>query len=269
MKKILNYISNNKGLIKYLILGILVFLLLKQCNQTQNLKTEIKQVETVANRYYNNLLASQDSIQTFKNKQGDLVSQISSFEFEVNTLSKENKKLLRSYQNVIHVNEKLKDINTAISTKLKISDSLVNTQSGVTYQNKNSLEIKLNDYKKWDKYNWRQFDATIQLLKDKDKFKVSNSNIVLKQALSLETVILEVDGVNKLRISTPNPNVKFTKIENINLVNDKLNPALQKPKNWALGIGIQYGLNLNNEQIINTGPAIGIGIYYSPSWLRW
>lgn len=269
MKKILNYISNNKGLIKYLILGILVFLLLKQCNQTQNLKTEIKQVETVANRYYNNLLASQDSIQTFKNKQGDLVSQISSFEFEVNTLSKENKKLLRSYQNVIHVNEKLKDINTAISTKLKISDSLINTQSKITYQNNDSIKIELNDYKKWDKYNWRRFDTTIQLLKNDSMFNVNRSNIVLKEALSLKMAILKVDGLNELRISTPHPNVKFTQIENINLVNDKLNPALQKPKNWGIGVGIQYGLNLNNEQIINTGPAIGIGIYYSPSWLRW
>jgi hypothetical protein len=265
----LKYISNNKGLIKYLILGILVFLLLRQCNQTQKLKTQIKQVETVADRNYSNLLASQDSVQTFKNQRGDLISQISSFEFEVNNLSNENKRLLRSYQNVLSVNEKLKDINTTISTKLKISDSLINTQSEITYQNNDSLQIELNDYKKWDKYNWRQFDATIQLLKDDDQFKVSSSNIVLKQALSLKMAILKVDGRSKLRISTPNPDVEFTQIENINLVNDKLNPALQQSKNWGIGFGIQYGLNLNNKQVINTGPAIGIGIYYSPSWLRW
>ena len=29
------------------------------------------------------------------------------------------------------------------------------------------------------------------------------------------------------------------------------------------------GLNLNPGQVISAGPSIGIGIYYSPSWLRW
>lgn len=262
-------IKQHANIIKYIILVIFVLAFIYQCDRISGLKTEIKQVEIVASRNLNNYKASQDTIRTFKNQKGDLIGQISSFEFEVNNLSKENKELLRSYQNTLDVNEKLKNINSVISTKLQIQDSLINADSQIVYQDRDSIKIELNDYKKWDKYNWRRFDATIQLLKNDSMFSVNRSNIVLKEALSLKMAILKVDGLNELRISTPHPNVEFTQIENINLVNDKLNPALQQSKNWGIGVGIQYGLNLNNEQVINTGPAIGIGIYYSPNWLRW
>ena len=36
----------------------------------------------------------------------------------------------------------------------------------------------------------------------------------------------------------------------------------------AIGVGVGYGINLNNNQVISTGPSIGLGVYWSPKWLR-
>ena len=80
--------------------------------------------------------------------------------------------------------------------------------------------------------------------------------------------ILNVDGRDQLKVSSPYPGLTFTNIENINLVNDRLNrPAVNKG-GWALGFGVGYGINLNNQQFVSWGPSIGIGLYYSPRWLR-
>lgn len=264
----LKYISNNSSLIKYLIFGVLIFLLLRQCNQTQKLKTEIKQVETVSNRTLNNYKASQDTIQIERNRMGELVSSVRSFELEVNNLSNENKKLLEGFQDALNINQKLKNINNTLSTNLEIKDSLLDASTKITYQTQDSIQIEINDQKKWNKYNWRQLNANLTLNRTDSLFKITDSNFLLQQGLSLKAAIVKIENRKELRISTPYPGVKFTNIENINLVNDKLNPALQKPKNWGIGVGIQYGLNLNNNQIISTGPSIGIGLYYTPSWLR-
>ena len=57
-------------------------------------------------------------------------------------------------------------------------------------------------------------------------------------------------------------------IENINLVNSRLNRKDQKKSRWLVGFGVGYGVNLNNNQVISTGPSIGLGIYWSPKFLR-
>jgi len=268
MKNFLNYISNNLNLIKYALIAVFILMFLRQCNQIENLKTEVKQVETVANRNYNNLLASQDSIQVEKNKNGQLVSKISSYQLEVNSLGDKNGKLLKSYLELLNSNDELSNTNAVISAELEIKDSIINAKSEIVYQSDETVKLKFNDDKEWDKYNWRRFNAQIQLFKQDSLFTIQNSQFNFKQGISLTAGIFENKGRQELRISTPYPGIEFTQIKNINLVNDKLNPSLQKPKNWGIGVGIQYGINLNNQQIVNWGPSIGIGLYYTPSWLR-
>lgn len=268
MNKILNYISNNLNLVKYALIAILVLFLLRQCNQIEQLKTEVKQVETVADRNYNNLLASQDSIQVEKKKNGQLVSKISSYQFEVNSLSDKNEKLIKSYLELLNINDGLLSTNAVIKAELEVKDSIINAGFNIPYQDENIVKLQFADDKEWDKYNWRRFNAQIELFKQDSLFTVKQSQFNFKQGVSLTAGIFENEGRQELRITTPYPGIEFTRIKNINLVNDKLNPALQKPKNWGIGVGIQYGINLNNQQVVSWGPSIGVGLYYTPSWLR-
>ena len=76
------------------------------------------------------------------------------------------------------------------------------------------------------------------------------------------------DGADRLKLSTTYPGLVIKDIENINLVNTRLNRRSEKKAGWAIGIGVGYGINLNNNQVISTGPSIGLGLYWSPKFLR-
>ena len=99
-------------------------------------------------------------------------------------------------------------------------------------------------------------------------FNYSGASFDIDQKISLLAAIENVGGADQLKISTSYPGLTFSNIENINLINTRLNQKPTKKGGWAIGVGVGYGLNLNNNQVISTGPSIGIGVYYSPKWLR-
>ena len=80
--------------------------------------------------------------------------------------------------------------------------------------------------------------------------------------------IENIDGADRLKLSTSYPGIEIKDIENINLINTRLNRKVQKKSGWSIGIGVGYGINLNNNQVISTGPSIGLGVYWSPKFLR-
>ena len=265
----MNYKNINTNLIKYALIAIFVLLFLRQCNKTQELKSKIEHVQLVADRNYNNLVASQDSIRLEKNKNGELVALKNSYELEVNSLTEENKKVIEDYRRSLNLTKDINNINSLLKTEIMIKDSVINSMTSVSLITDSTSLIKFNNIKKWDKYNWRRFNGTINVLRNnKNNLLVTSSNFNFEQGISLNAAILNDNGVNSLKITTVYPGVSFTNIENINLVNDKLNPALQKNKNWGVGFGFGYGINLNNNQIISVGPNIGVSIFYSPKWLR-
>lgn len=248
-------------------LAILVFCLLQQCNSNQNLKREIVQVQQVSDRNLNNYKATQDTIIIEKNKNEELVSSIRSFEYDVNTLTDNNKKLINKYSIQLNINSNLEDVNNLLSTSINIKDSIINATGTVTVV-EDTILVNIKDEYTFDEYNWRMFDGQISLLKDSTKYSLSSSRFDITQGIGLSAAIINDEGFERLKITTPYDGVTFTNIENINLVNDRLNNKYKKKAGWSIGIGFQYGINLNNNQVISTGPAIGIGIYWSPSFLK-
>ena len=250
--------------------ALFVLLFLRQCNKTQELKNKVEQVQLVADRNYNNLVASQDSIRLEKNKNGELIALKNSYELEINSLTADNKKAIADYRRALNLTKDIGGINSLLKTEIKIKDSIINSMGLVTTITDSTSTIKFSDVKNWDKYNWRRFNGTVDILRNKktNNISVISSNFNFEQGIELKAAILNYDGINSLKITTTYPGIEFTNIENINLVNDKLNPTLQRPKNWGIGVGVGYGINLNNNQIISTGPNIGIGVFYTPNWLR-
>lgn len=247
--------------------ALFVLLFLRQCNKTQELKNKVEQVQLLADRNYNNLLASQDSVRTYINQNGILVSEIKSFEYDINSVELKNRELHKKYSNVLKENKSLKGINSLIATDLSIKDSIIDSTIKIT-QNNSEITFNFNDKKEWDEYNWRYFSGELKIKKIDTIYSVLNSRFDFNQAISLQAAIIDENGIKSLKITTPYKGVTFTNIENINLVNDKLNPILRKPKNWGVGVGVGYGINLNSNQVISVGPSIGVGVFYSPNWLR-
>jgi tetrahydromethanopterin S-methyltransferase subunit G len=249
---------------------ILVLLLLQQCNSNASLKREIKQVQMVADRELNNYKAGQDTIRIERNKNGELVAKKLAYVFDINSLTDSNKKAIADYQRALNLTKDIKNINSLLRTEIRIKDSIINSKGTVVSLTDSTSTINFDDTKNWDKYNWRRFNATVDVLRNKktNTLSVTSSRFNFEQGIELKAAILNENGVNSLKITTPYPGIEFTNIENINLVNDKLNQKNEKKAGFSIGIGAGYGINLTPNSVITVGPQIGIGLYWSPKWLR-
>lgn len=264
---ILKNILENKTLIRYIGIFILVALFLRQCTQISSLKQDLVNTEKISDRNFNNYKTAQDSVRVEIDKRGNLISTIGAYEYEITSLKGENGELLNKYKKVLGENNKLKNVNALISTDLTIKDSIINSTVNITQEN-DTFTFTFNDEKEWDKYNWRTFNGELKLSRLDSTYNIKSSRFDFNQGISLTTAIIEEDGRSSLRITTPYPGLNFTSIENINIVNDKLNQKGIKKSGWSIGVGFSYGLNLNDNQVISTGPSIGLGVYWSPKWLK-
>ena len=85
--KDLTGLLNNK--VVYLLgIGVLVMLLLKQCNETADAKKE-------AERNYNNLLAERDTVRILQSKNGNMLAEKAAFKLKYDELSSEQKDLIK------------------------------------------------------------------------------------------------------------------------------------------------------------------------------
>ena len=162
----------------------------------------------------------------------------------------------------------MKEVNSLISAELEIKDSLDVTTTTETIDT-TTTKINFNSEKDFGNGNSRILSGFSTIKYDFGQFKVLQSEFELKQTLSLMAAIeTGEDGADRLKLSTSYPGLVIKDIENINLVNTRLNRQAEKKSRWLIGFGVGYGVNLNNNQVISTGPSIGLGLYWSPKFLQ-
>lgn len=247
--------------------ALFVLLFLRQCDQVSSLKQDVKYAKEDANISLNNLKASHDSINIIISKNGDQLAQIRSYEVDLSIKNNDLVKMTKKYKDALNLNEDLSNVNSLISAELEIKDSLI-ANASVTQIDSTTAEVKYNSFLDYGNGNSRTLFGTSTLKYDFGKFNVLDSKFELSQTLSLMAAIENIDGADRIKLSTSYPGIEIKDIENINLINTRLNRKIEKTAGWSIGIGVGYGINLNNDQVISYGPSIGIGLFYSPKWLR-
>tara|TARA_B100000963_G_scaffold349283_1_gene358117 strand:- start:3833 stop:4642 length:810 start_codon:yes stop_codon:yes gene_type:complete len=268
MKDKIKNILSNKTLVTFIAGALFVMLFLRQCNQISNLKQDVKFAQEDADRSLNNYKAAQDSVKVLRNENGDQLAEIRSFEFDLSQLEESQKNLTRRYQKALALNKDLKEVNSLISAELEIKDSLDVSTTTETIDT-TTTRITFNSEKDFGNGNSRILSGFSTVKYDFGKFEVLNTQFELKQTLSLMAAIeAGEDGADRLKLSTSYPGLVIRDIENINLVNTRLNRKAEKKSRWLIGFGVGYGVNLNNNQVISTGPSLGVGLYWSPKFLQ-
>ena len=260
-------ISDNKNLIIF-ILGIVVTLLfLKQCNSISSLKQDIKHAKEDADINLNNLKASIDTITILKNVNGDNISQIRSYQLDLSKKDQELNLMVNKYKRALKLSEDLSKVNSLLSVDLGIKDSLI---ANLKTSELDSITTKL-EFDSFDDFgngNSRNLFGSMLITKTPFGLKYGNPSFNISQTINLMAAIENVDGADRLKLTTTYPGMEIKGIENINLINSRLNSKPEKKSGWSIGLGVGYGINLNNDQVISFGPSIGVGCFYSPKWLR-
>ena len=252
--------------------AILMLFMMRQCNTISNLKEDLEFQKEVSATNFNNYLAAKDSIEYFENELGDKVAKISSFEFQLSDLEKTNIDINNKYVRVLGLNRDLIGVNSLLSAEIKVKDSLLALTSVTSI---NDLTVKI-DFTKKDDFgsgNTRSVigDLTVTYDTVSKGFYSSPVNLSIAQTLSLRAAIAESEGRDVLKISSSYPGMTITGIENINLINDRLNREnkIDKTGGFSVGMGIGYGLNyVPSSSNVVFGPSINVGLYWSPKWLR-
>jgi len=264
---IINKIISNKNTLTFVLGALFVLMFLKQCDNISSLKQDVKLAQEDAGRQLNNFKAAQDSVTILRNDNGDQLAQIRSYEFDLSNMESSQTKLTKKYKKALALNDDLKEVNSLISANLEITDSLDVTTTTETIDT-TTTKVTFASSEDFGNGNSRKLTGFSTFKYEFEKFKVLETKFELTQTLSLMAAIENVNGADRLKLSTSYPGLEIKDIENINLVNSRLNRKDQKKSRWLVGFGVGYGINLNNNQVISTGPSIGVGLYWSPKFLQ-
>jgi hypothetical protein len=260
-------IWSNKTLRNFILITIVFLFTLNQCNRISNLKNEIAWSEQNAQRALNNYRASKDSVRTLLLDNGNMVSTIKSYEFDIANLEGEQEALIKRYREALGLNKDLEKINTLLATEIEIKDSLLVDLSVTKIDSLTDL-VEFNKFDDFGNGNTRLLRGEMYVYRDSSHILYRDANFYILQEMNLFAAIENIEGQDEIKISTSYPGLTIKDIENINLINTKLNQRNEKTTGWSVGFGIGYGVNLNNNQVISYGPSLGVGLFYSPKWLR-
>lgn len=267
--KILDFIKSiDKKVLAFIGGALLVLFMMQQCNRISDLKTELKVTEEGAETLLNNYIAANDSIKYLKNSNGDMVAQISSYQFTVEDLKKANSSLFKKYSRALKLNEDLEGVKNLLMSELEIKDSIIAASTSTRLNDSTDL-IEFSKFDDFGNGNSREIEGSLYVTKLDSALRASNVLIRTSQNLTLSAAIENIDGRDQVKISTSYPGLKINSIENINLINNKLNVnPYQKQGGWSIGLGVGYGVMLNGGQQLGFGPTIGAHLIWSPKWLR-
>ena len=220
------------------------------------MREEINRLEEEVTVTENNLVASQDSVEIERKKNGTIIGEISAYQLTNDQLIKTNKQLANDYAKALDLNKKLKNVNVLLRAELAEKDSIIfnSTLSA-------DSSFAFADSADYGDGNTRYITVSGKI----DSNNVSGKiNIV--QNIRLWAAIEENNGLKSLKLSTKYP-FDSLDLQGISLINKELN-VYRKKSHWNVNAGIGLGIVPNGQTGLAITPTVGIMLGWSPKWLQ-
>ena len=267
---IFNFIKGlNKNVIIFILGALFMLLFLRQCNQTADLKRQLNETKIEAERSHNNYLASQDTIKYYKSQAGSLIAEKRAFVLQLEEFESDYKDLKKEYTEVLGLNKNLKNQNTLLKAEIEIL-SRIKPEGSVTQISDTSSILNFKKVDDFGKGNSRSFEGKVKVFYSNKNFSIDENQTYFdfKQNIKLYASIDEENGFKKVKIASFYPGLDVQDIENINLINNKLNEKPEKRSRWVAGMGVGYGVSLVNGSTITLSPWVGVSLLWTPKWLQ-
>jgi hypothetical protein len=260
IKNIIGIITDPKNMRMFLLggIGLLLFLLIRQCGETENAKSEVT-------RYKNNVIATNDTIRNYVNKKGEAVGEIKGL---VLTLAELKDSL--EY-------EKNRPPITIIKYKTIITEKIVNVQVVTTdtiivqgVDSFNSM-LSINADSVWGKSS-RSIDVKLPY-SFTDSLTLGSATIDLNQNIWLDATLAQNVKTKEIfiKLTSDYPGTTFNNAEGIMIDrNSRAFKKLQMKNRKQFGLGINLGFGASADaQGFKAVPYLGIGISWNPKFLQW
>ena len=256
-KNILGILTDPKNTRMFLLGGtvVLLFLLLRQCNETEHAKGEVT-------RYQNNVIATNDTIRNYINKKGEAVGEIRGL-----SLSLEELKDSLEY-------EKNRPPITIIKYKTIIREKIievpVKTKDTLITQGKNSFNsiLSFTSSNNWQKSS-RLIDVDLPY-SFTDSLTFGSATISLRQNIWLDATLSQ-DIKSKeifIKLTSDYPGTIFNNTQGI-MIDRKSSEfkSMQMQNRKSFGLGINIGMRITSDSTFS--PYIGLGVSWNPKLLQW
>jgi hypothetical protein len=268
IKEYIEIIKKNRTLIAFVLGALFILFFLRQCNKIENLEQQVKIANENTQREINNAEAAKDSVRIIKGENGKLTYTIKSYEFDIANLRADQKALADKYVKALSLNKKLEGVNSLLMVDIEVKDSVIASLRSTKIDSV-TTRFDFNATDDWQNGNSRKITGFLNVKRGLDNsLTATNPILTLEQRIKLLASIEEKDGIQSVKITTDYPGLSFNDIENINLINNKLNQKPEKKAGWSVGVGVGYGVMLSPSQIVTVGPTIGLNLIWSPKWLR-
>ena len=254
------------------VIAVLVFMFLKQRNETSHMKAEAK-------REHNNYLASLDSVRTIKSENGNLIQEKSAYELKASELSKIQIDLIHQLglksngrgntpSSVINIVTEIRDSVKIASTIVKDTngDESINFLHNPQMPGNNKLKItgktpyEINIHV--DPLDSTKYIATIL---------PGLTSLNLEQNIDITTGIYRDPKTKRMmtRVATTYPGLTFNDINSFDITDNADTRKALKAARKEFGLGVQIGYGISGSSAgLSPGFYIGFGVHYSPKFLQ-
>jgi cell division protein FtsB len=269
MKKILEAIWKfiNSKFFGYALVIIAIIIIASQCQRNRNLKQD-----NIINEQ--NLAAKDKEINSYKNKNDELVAEKAIYILTEKELKKENKELSDKVKaqsgHIISLNNVvfgLKQDTTILHDSIRYLKAIIG----------NAIQLDATSWVmpwtleyKWDKDNYDIFKGRTFVDLDTNTFKLTHKNTLLDyrdSQIDLTFGEKVVDGKYNVYITTKYPGLSAKSMSGV-LIDPNFSPIknLVHKRHWFSGFSVSVGLTpgwdfINNKFTVVVGPSIGYSIY--------
>ena len=263
LHQISEHLKTPKGQRNVLFIALVVLLvfMFRSCGENTNLEIF---------KYEQNIAALKDSIRTYENKNGELISEKTALITEKDELKEYNDELSKEVKNLKDNPIIVKKVSVEIIHDTIYVDPEIDS-SGIVYNADSSIKVvpfKWSDSTRYDKNNFRNIGGKYIVAVDTNMNVWSRDFVIINDeiGMSFTTGITENDDDRvEIFVKSDYPNFKAVKIDGA-LFDPRESKVIKKffpPKRWGVGVFGGYGIYIDPGNFrAGTGITFGVGVSY-------
>ena len=267
MKSLLSLINSNLKYITAAVIVIFVLLSLRQCSKSDDLARENAILKQKAQITAGNVEVMKDSMEFWKDKEGNQLSEIKLLSADKDMLKSEYKELNSKFKDLVKDHNKDGEMIAYLNTKIEFKDreisDLKNSPTSQGSRIINDSTILVDIAKRYDTLNYYTINGSIFAKIRDNKIQTGKIDLTTAVGMGIELGIARDPKTKIANITTKTAFPAKIELSGITQIEQELN---KKPSGY-LGLALFGGYGAVMQSPVNLAPMIGFGLYYSPRWL--
>jgi hypothetical protein len=261
------FINRNLKWIALIAIACIVMLILRQCTGDKDLAIENQRLAQANQILNGNMQVMQDTVKFWKDVNGNNLSSISILTADKAMLTDQFSSLHAKYEKVVGKSAEDSKMIAYLNSQIQFRDTVIaqikaaGSKSGTRIINDSTIRIEVG--KEYDANNSYTVSGKVQTSIKNDKITGGSVDIETAVKMAIELAISRDKETGIARITTKTAFPAKISMNGITQIENEIN---KRPSSY-LGIGVFGGYGATLQLKPTLAPMIGVGIYYSPSWL--